>query len=57
MMPNHRNDTVANWFQRNLKKTLAAVTLIFILAIVFAAEKSRKSITTEPFAKLVFLSS
>ena len=39
MMPNHRNDTAANWFQRNPKKTLAAVTLIFILAIVFGAEK------------------
>jgi lysophospholipase L1-like esterase len=38
-MPNHRNDTAANWFQRNPKKTLAAVTLIFILAIVFGAEK------------------
>jgi len=23
MMPNHRNDTVANWFQHNSKKTLA----------------------------------
>jgi len=39
MMPNHRNESAANWFQRNPKKTLAAVTLIFILAIVFAAEK------------------
>jgi len=39
MMPNHRNDTAANWFQRNPKKTLAAVTLIFILAIVFGTEK------------------
>ena len=38
-MPDHRNDTAANWFQRHPKKTLATVTLIFILAIVFAAEK------------------
>jgi lysophospholipase L1-like esterase len=34
-----RNDTTANWFQRHPKKTLATVTLIVILAIVFAAEK------------------
>jgi lysophospholipase L1-like esterase len=39
MMPDPPNDTAANWFQRNPKKTLAAVTLIFILAIVVAAEK------------------
>ncbi len=39
MMPDLRNDTAANWFQRHPKKTLAAVTLFFILAIVFAAEK------------------
>jgi lysophospholipase L1-like esterase len=38
-MPDLRNDTAANWFQRHPKKTLAAVTLIVILAIVFAAEK------------------
>jgi hypothetical protein len=31
--------TAANWFQRNPKKTLATVTLVLILAIVFAAEK------------------
>ncbi len=34
-----RNDTATNWFQRHPKTTLAAVTLIVILAIVFAAEK------------------
>ena len=34
-----RNDTAANWFQRHPKKTLATVTLIFILAIAFGAEK------------------
>ena len=34
-----RNETATNWFQRHPKKTLAAVTLIVILAIVFAAEK------------------
>ena len=39
MMPDHRNDTAATWFQRHPKKTLAAVTLIFILAIAFATEK------------------
>jgi len=39
MMPDPPNETAANWFQRHPKKTLAAVTLIFILAIVFAAEK------------------
>ena len=39
MMPDHKNDTAANWFQRHPKKTLAAVTLSFILVIVFAAEK------------------
>jgi lysophospholipase L1-like esterase len=38
-MPETPNDTAANWFQRNPKKTLAAVTLIFILAIVAGAEK------------------
>jgi lysophospholipase L1-like esterase len=38
-MPDHRNDTAANWFQRNPKKTLVVVTLVFILAIVYAAEK------------------
>ena len=39
MMPDHRSDTAANWFQRHPKKTLATVTLVVILAIVFAAEK------------------
>ena len=39
MMPDLRNDSAANWFQRHPKKTLAAVTLIFILVIVVAAEK------------------
>ena len=39
MMPNSAPDTAANWFQRHPKKTLAAVTLIFILAIVWGAEK------------------
>src|SRR5450759_2359800 len=39
MMPDLRKDTAANWFQRHPKQTLAAVTLIFILAIVVAAEK------------------
>jgi lysophospholipase L1-like esterase len=34
-----RNETATNWFQRYPKTTLAAVTLIVILAIVFAAEK------------------
>ena len=38
-MTDLRNDTAANWFQRHPKKTLAAVTLIVILGIVFAAEK------------------
>jgi lysophospholipase L1-like esterase len=38
-MPDHRNDTAENWFQRNPKKTLVVVTLVFILAIVYAAEK------------------
>ena len=39
MMPDLRNDTAANWFQRHPKKTLVAVTLFFILIIVFGAEK------------------
>ena len=39
MTPTSRNDSAANWFKRHPKKTLAAVTLIFILAIVVAAEK------------------
>ena len=39
MMTDLQNDTTANWFQRHPKKTLAAVTLIVILAIVFGAEK------------------
>ena len=39
MMPDHKNDTTVNWFQRHPKKTLTAVTLSFILVIVFAAEK------------------
>ena len=39
MMPDHKNDAAANWFQRHPKKALAAVTLIVILAIVFAAEQ------------------
>jgi lysophospholipase L1-like esterase len=39
MMPDHSNDTAANWFQRHPKKTLVAVTLFFILVIVFGAEK------------------
>ena len=39
MTPALRNDTAANWFQRHPKKTLATVTLIFILAIAFGAEK------------------
>ena len=39
MMPDLRNHTAANWFQRHPKKTLAAVTLFFILVIVGAAEK------------------
>ena len=34
-----RNETATNWFQRHPKTTLATVTLIVILAIVFAAEK------------------
>ena len=38
-MTDHRNETAPNWFQRHPKKTLATVTLIVILAIVFAAEK------------------
>jgi lysophospholipase L1-like esterase len=38
-MTDPRNDTATNRFQRHPKKTLAAVTLIVILAIVFAAEK------------------
>ena len=38
-MTDHRNETATNWFQRHPKTTLAAVTLIVILAIVFAAEK------------------
>jgi len=39
MMPDHRDDTAENWFQRHPKKTLAAVTLVFILAIVVVSEK------------------
>ena len=39
MTPDHKNDTAANWFQRHPKKTLAAVTLFFIMVIVFGAEK------------------
>ena len=39
MVPTSRNESAANWFQRHPKKTLVTVTLIFILAIVFAAEK------------------
>ena len=39
MMPDLENDTAANWFQRHPKKTLVAVTLFFILVIVFGAEK------------------
>jgi lysophospholipase L1-like esterase len=38
-MPDHKNDTAANWFQRHPKKTLIAVTLFFILVIVVGAEK------------------
>jgi hypothetical protein len=38
-MPDHKNDTAANRFQRHPKKTLVAVTLFFILVIVFGAEK------------------
>jgi len=38
-MPAQRNDSAENWFQRNPKKTLVVVTLVFILAIVYAAEK------------------
>jgi lysophospholipase L1-like esterase len=38
-MPDHSNDTAANRFQRHPKKTLIAVTLFFILVIVFGAEK------------------
>jgi lysophospholipase L1-like esterase len=39
MHPAPRNDTATNWFQRHPKKTLATVTLIVMLAIVFGAEK------------------
>jgi lysophospholipase L1-like esterase len=39
MMPEPPKDTATNWFQRNPKKTLVAVTLIFLLAIVAGAEK------------------
>ena len=39
MMTDLQNDATANWFQRHPKKTLAAVTLIVVLAIVFGAEK------------------
>ncbi len=38
-MADDDNATAANWFQRNPKKTLVVVTLVFILAIVCAAEK------------------
>jgi lysophospholipase L1-like esterase len=38
-MPTREKDPAANWFQRNPKKTLAMVTLVSILAIVYAAEK------------------
>jgi hypothetical protein len=38
-MPAHRDDSADNWFQRHPKKTLAVVTLVFILALVYAAEK------------------
>jgi len=34
-----RNEPATNWFQRHPKTTLATVTLIVILALVFAAEK------------------
>jgi len=34
-----RNETATNWFQRHPKTTLVTVTLIVILALVFAAEK------------------
>ena len=39
MIPDHKNDTAGNWFQRHPKKTLVAVTLFFILVIIFGAEK------------------
>ena len=41
-MPDQGNDTAANWFHRYPKKTLVAVTLLFILVIVFGAEKFLK---------------
>jgi len=41
-MPDQGNDTAANWFHRHPKKTLVAVTLLFILVIVFGAEKFLK---------------
>ena len=34
----HR-EAATNWFQRNPKKTLVAVTLIVILGIVYGSEK------------------
>jgi lysophospholipase L1-like esterase len=39
MRSDQRNISEANWFQRNPKKTLVAVTLVVILGIVFASEK------------------
>jgi hypothetical protein len=38
-MPEPRNVTADNWFQRHPKKTLVAVVLVFILALAIAAEK------------------
>jgi lysophospholipase L1-like esterase len=38
-MSDQRNVSAENWFQRNPKKTLVVVTLVFILGIVFASEK------------------
>jgi lysophospholipase L1-like esterase len=39
MMSDQRNVSAENWFQRNPKKTLVVVTLVFILGIVYASEK------------------
>jgi lysophospholipase L1-like esterase len=39
MSSDQRHVSAENWFQRNPKKTLVAVTLVVILGIVFASEK------------------
>lgn len=38
-MPNSREHPKDNWFQKNPKKTLGCITLLFLLAIVWGAEE------------------